>query len=155
MVAIAANRKKATKPASAAAQLPDDEAEAARYKPIDRALVRRLLSLLAPYKWQYALGLSLGLVHVTLEMLSPRYMQEIIDRVTAYIAHPGTDTPALTVVSKLVRSIEHAIGLGQGAGEKAAVWGVILTVSIWAFTLACSVVLQRYTILVMTSAGEQ
>jgi len=88
MIAVA-SKKSATKPATgAAAQLPDDDAEEARYKPIDRALVRRLLSLLAPFKWQYALGLSLGLVHVTLEMLSPRYMQEIIDRVTAYVMRP-------------------------------------------------------------------
>src|SRR5947208_667780 len=76
MIAIASNKKKPTKPA--AAQLPDDEAEEARYKPIDRALVRRLLTLLAPFKLQYTLGLSLGLAHVALEMLSPRYMQEII-----------------------------------------------------------------------------
>ena len=155
MIATASNKKKATKPPAASSELPDDEAEEARYKPIDRALVGRLGKLLAPFKWQYALGLALGLAHVSLEMLSPRYMQEIIDRVAAYVAAPGTETPAVTVISKLVRSIENATGFGVGAGERAAVAGVVLTVALWAVTLACSVVLQRYTILVMTGAGEQ
>jgi ATP-binding cassette subfamily B protein len=154
MIAVASNKKQTTKPSAAATQLPDDEAEEARYKPIDRALVRRLLSLLAPYKWPYALGLSLGLVHVTLEMLSPRYMQEIIDRVTAYLSGHA-DRPATTVISRLVRGMENLTGLGLGTSANAAIIGVVLTVSIWAFTLGCSVILQRYTILVMTGAGEQ
>src|SRR3954471_8468254 len=131
MIAVA-SKKRAIKPTSAAAQLPDDEAEEARYKPIDRALVRRLLSLLAPFKWQYALGLSFGLVHVTLEMLSPRYMQEIIDRVSAYAANPTQERPARTVIAKLVRSMERGTGLGLGTGEKPAIVGVVLTVAIWA-----------------------
>jgi ATP-binding cassette subfamily B protein len=151
----AASKTKPAQPPAAATQLPDDDAEEARYKPIDRALVRRLGTLLAPFKWQYALGLALGLAHVTLEMLSPRYMQEIIDRVTAYVAAPAGEAPALTVVSKLVRSIERATGFGLGTGEKAAVAGVILTVAVWAFTLGVSVILQRYLILVMTGAGER
>src|SRR5262245_37972894 len=58
--------------------------EEERYKPIEWPLVRRLLGVLKPYKKQYAFGLALGLVHVTCDLASPKFMQHIIDYVTKF-----------------------------------------------------------------------
>ena len=49
------------------------------YKPIEWPLVRRLLSVLAPYKRQYLIGLALGLVHISCDMAGPKFMQHLID----------------------------------------------------------------------------
>ncbi len=156
MIAVAADNKKKPTKAPQPANVSDDEQEEARYKPIDAALVRRLLGVLAPYKWQYALALALGLAHVSLEMLSPRYMQEIIDRVAAYVADPASPALPSTVISRVVSAPLAWAGYagGQG-GERAAIAGVVATVLLWACTLGLSVILQRYTILVMTGAGER
>jgi ATP-binding cassette subfamily B protein len=108
----------------------DDELS---YKPIDWHIARRLLTWLAPHKGRYALGLVLGLVHLLLEMSSPRFMQHIIDYVTAYTArlHPVMST------------------------ENGAILHVVKVIGLWAAVFAASLILQRFTILMMTSAGEQ
>ena len=70
--------------AAAAIPLPpvegDDEP---RYKPIEWSLVRRMLAMLAPYRRQYALATGLGLVHLMLDMQSPKFIEHIADYVTA------------------------------------------------------------------------
>src|SRR5215213_5667556 len=58
--------------------------EEERYKPIEWPLVKRLLSTLAAFKKQYLIGLALGLVHVTCDMASPKFMQHVIDYVTNF-----------------------------------------------------------------------
>src|SRR6185437_5101354 len=60
------------------------EDEEQRYRPIDRTLLRRVLGLLAPYKRQYALGVSLGVAMTILDMLSPKFMQWLIDFGVSY-----------------------------------------------------------------------
>src|SRR3954466_2611591 len=72
---------KASQAASAAALGDDPEDE--RYRPIDLKLVRRMAQVLRPFARMYALGAAIGLVHVFLEMLSPRFTQEIIDHCPA------------------------------------------------------------------------
>jgi len=104
-----------------------------RYKPIDMKLVRRLLRLLAPFKWRYGLGVTLGTGMLLLEMLSPRFTQHLIDYATGFSA--GT-LPLMPTLS--------------GAG-----WHVAAVVGLWALVLSTAVILQRFTILVMTSAGER
>src|SRR6478609_3598968 len=87
MVALLSGRskKKAAKAGqgNGAAAL-DDEAEEERYRPIDLNLVGRMAQVLRPFWRMYALGAGIGLVHVFLEMLSPRFTQEIIDHCTAW-----------------------------------------------------------------------
>ena len=160
MIALLANRNKKKAPApetpAPKAGAGEDEPEEARYRPIDRVLIRRLLGVLAPYRWQYALGLGLGMAHVMLEMLSPRYMQEIINRVTAYAAREPA--PEATAVSRFIGWLLSLTPLGHAAGpmsEAAAIRMVVFVVLLWGLTLACSVVFQRFTILVMTGAGER
>jgi len=62
-------------------QIEDDEP---RYRPVDLKLLRRMLTWLRPYRRRYVLGISLGLVMVVLEMLSPLFMREIINLATGY-----------------------------------------------------------------------
>src|SRR5512145_2045664 len=54
----------------------DDEQ---RYKPIAWPLVRRMLRELAPFRRQYILGLSLGLLHVLADLAGPTFVKLIID----------------------------------------------------------------------------
>ncbi|HYO10891.1 MAG TPA: ABC transporter ATP-binding protein [Tepidisphaeraceae bacterium] len=103
-----------------------------QYKPIEWPLVRRLLTTLAPYKKQYALGLALGIVHVACDMASPKFMQHVIDYVTNFTS--GT--------------------IQVSGGARGAVWHITFVIMLWAGVSVVSFVLQRATIIVMTRAGE-
>ena len=131
---------------SAAERLAAEEREE-RYKPLDRALVRRLLGLLAPYKGRYALGIGLGTGMVLLEMQSPRFIGAIITTVEKFsVATAETGGPARTAFTTL----------GPATAEQAAAaWRVASIVGLWALALLGAVALQRAAILVMTAAGER
>lgn len=116
------------KPANIAGEMGEEE----RYKPIEWKLIRRLLSVLAPYKKQYVIGLILGLIHVSCDMTGPLFMKHVINFVTAYV---NKSLPA-TVTSNAV--IIHIT------------WIILL----WAVVAVASFILQRATILIMTRAGE-
>ena len=107
------------------------EADEPQYRPIDWPLIRRLLTFLAPYRWRYTLGISLGLIMVLLEMQGPRFIEAIINTSTGYVA--GT--------SDLSRS--------------QAIWRVVQLVGLWAVLLVIALILQRTTILIMVNAGER
>jgi ATP-binding cassette subfamily B protein len=96
-------------------------------------MIRRLVSLLAPYRRQYALGIALGLVMVALEMQGPRFIGAIINWSTGFVG--GTLTP----MPSESEAIRHVIGI----------------VGLWAGVLAVALVLQRLTILIMVDAGER
>ena len=93
--------------------------------------MRRLLARLAPHKRRYAWGISLGLVMVVLEMLSPLFVRAIIDTATA-----GSAASASTSL-------------------RSAAWRVAGIVGLWALVWAAALLLQRATILIMTAAGER
>ena len=155
-------RKKPTATAAAALAvappLSQEDEEEAKYRPIDLALGRRMLGLLAPYKWQYALGLSLGLAMIALELQSPKFMEALVNHVTAYVADTGT-TATVTNSSYVGRFIgwivSHTRYGNPLASPSSATATIVITVAFWAFVLACAVTLQRFTILVMTGAGER
>ena len=136
MIAWSQNSKKRSARAKlAAAQTPiSDEDEEQRYRPIDRVLLRRTLGLLAPFKRGYMIGLTLGIGQTILEMLSPKFTQWIINYGDGFLK--GTLSPLPPT-------------------QAAAIHHVIFLVSIWALVTVCAIVLQRFTILVMTGAGEQ
>ncbi|MDB5295025.1 MAG: transporter related protein [Phycisphaerales bacterium] len=142
----------------------DDEGEEARYKPLDAKLVRRMLGLLAPYKWQYVGGLSLGLATTVLELQSPRFTQAIIDHCSAWLARPGAGAgtaagdPAagLSWLARWGAALAEAIGFGPPlSSARAAVAGLVVLVALWALVTVATVVLQRFNILVTTGAGER
>jgi ATP-binding cassette subfamily B protein len=123
-------KKAATKP-PAVSYSPTEEDEELRYKPIDRKLLARTLGLLAPYKARYALGISLGVAMTVAEMMSPKFTQWIINY-------------GITFASGSVN-----------ATQRAAVRHIVTLVALWAGVLTAAVILQRFTILVMTGAGER
>ena len=110
------------------ASLQSDDEEV-HYKPIEWPLVKRLIQLLYPFRRQYAYGLSLGVLMVVLEMMSPQYMRHIINYVTDYRA-------------------------AGGGHDRVAITHVGLVVLGWGATLGVALIVQRYNILFMTRAGE-
>ena len=109
------------------------EDEEQRYRPIDRTLLRRVLGLLAPYKRQYALGVSLGVAMTILDMLSPKFMQWLIDFGVSYQKSALVPQPS----------------------EGGAIRHVLFLIGMWAIAILGAIVLQRFTIIVMTAAGER
>src|SRR5215213_9462320 len=103
----------------------DDEP---RYKPIEWSLVRRMLGMLRPHRRLYATAISFGLVHMLLDMQSPRFIEHIANYVTNFRA--------------------------LGVTESAAVWHIVAVIGLWTSVFATSVVMQRLTILLMTRGGE-
>src|ERR1700733_4817782 len=105
-------RKRGLNRAAALTTVIDADEEEQRYKPIDLALVRRMLGLLAPYRWQYALGVTLGAAQVTLEMQSPKFTQAIIDHCSAWLAHlgraPGAAAAAAPPTTWIIRAVSAA-----------------------------------------------
>src|SRR5438270_12119814 len=99
-------RKEGTKPAAPEVQVEDDEQ---RYKPIEWPLVKQVVKNLLPHKGLYGAGLLLGVVMLILDMQSPRFMQHVIDHVSAF----ATETP-------------------PGMNERAACWREVWVVLIWA-----------------------
>ena len=85
---IASIRQKFRKPPpqlpDIAPRIKDEDEDDEAYKPIDWAIVRRLLTWLKPFRKQYTLGISVGLVHLLLEMSSPLFMGWLIAYVTSY-----------------------------------------------------------------------
>ena len=122
-------KKDGTKAAAPEVQVEDDEQ---RYKPIEWPLVKRVVKNLLPHKGLYGAGLLLGVVMLILDMQSPRFMQHVIDHVSAF-----------------------ATGRLPGIAERAACWRVVWIVLIWACVAAVARVLERYVILIMTLAGER
>src|SRR5258706_4926356 len=122
---------KASRTAAAAQQLEHlrSDDEEIHYKPIEWPLVKRLIGLLYPFRKQYAWGLSLGVIVVVVEMMSPLFMRHIINCVTDYRA-------------------------AGGGHDGAAIRHVIIVVLGWAGALGAALIIQRYNILIMTRAGE-
>jgi ABC-type multidrug transport system fused ATPase/permease subunit len=127
------SRKKATRPPAGPIRAGDDEEEI-NYRPIDRKLLGRTLSLLAPYKKLYALGLALGTTQTVLDMLSPKFTQWIIDYGDRYVRAAQAGAIAIS--------------------RSTASWHIVKLVGMWGLVLAAAIILQRFTILVMTGAGE-
>ncbi len=135
MPSIGKKRAARAAAAAAAAALPlGDDVEEQNYRPIDRALLRRTLGFLAPWKKGYLIGLALGTSQTVLEMLSPKFTQWIINYGDAY--RKGILSAAPTTPSAAIRHV---------------VW----LIAMWGLVMAGAIVLQRLTILVMTGAGEQ
>ncbi|MBP7933246.1 MAG: ABC transporter ATP-binding protein [Phycisphaerae bacterium] len=104
-----------------------------RYRPIDRQMISRLLSCMKPYRRHYVKGITLGMVMILLEMQSPRFIGAIINWTTNYAN--GQLNPMPT--------------------EAAAIRHLGAIVLLWAAVLAVAMLLHRWTILIMTHAGEK
>jgi ATP-binding cassette subfamily B protein len=134
MSSIAAifRRKPPAKPANDSPDVePDDEL---RYGKIDLALIRRMSKSLIPFKRLYIIGCTLGLIHISMEMIGPKLMQWLIN---------------FTLAQAKIRATLTAVQIHHNQLH------AVMIVGIWAVVLGISIVFQRYTILVMASAGER
>jgi len=102
-----------------------------KYRPIQWPLVRRLMGSLAPFKKLYLVAISLGLCQVLLDMQSPEFLQRIIDYGALYAQKA---LPGVTM--------------------NAASWHIVHIIAAWTAVFIGSVIFQRFTILLMTRAGE-
>ena len=124
-------RRKPTVAAAPPAPLPPlDTDDEPRYKPIEWGLVKRMIGMLGAHRATYAAAIGVGLVHMLLDMQSPRFIEHITNYVTAFQGGRLAVTPSQAVTY------------------------VLLVMAVWAGVFAASVVLQRLTILWMTRAGE-
>src|SRR5580658_6568373 len=134
-MSLSASQTRSSKPSAIsaavarAAQIESEDED--RYRPIQWPLVKRLLVSLAPFKWLYIGGTGLGLCQVLLDMLSPLFIERIINY-----------------------GIEFAAGQHPGISTAAASWHIVRIIATWTLVFIASVVLQRFTILLMTRAGE-
>ncbi len=127
-------RRRPARPPEPAPHLPAwEEEDEPRYRPIDWKLIRRLFSYLAPYKRRYALGISLGVIMVILELQSPQFMRWIVNWTTGYAAGTLEGMPT----------------------QSQAIWHLAGIVGIWAAVLTTALLLHRATILIMVDAGER
>ena len=110
MLNLFRSRAKASRDAQLASIQSDDEE--VHYKPIEWPLVKRLIKLLYPFRVQYAMGLSLGVVMVVLEMMSPQYMKHIIDYVQRYRDRGGSERAAIAHVGWVVLGWEQRSAWG-------------------------------------------
>ncbi len=118
-----------TQPPVPVAQVESEDED--RYRPIQWPLVRRLMGSLAPFKKLYLVAISLGLCQVLLDMQSPEFLQRIIDYGALYAQKA---LPGVTM--------------------NAASWHIVHIIAAWTAVFIGSVILQRFTILLMTRAGE-
>jgi ATP-binding cassette subfamily B protein len=121
-------RRRATPPAPQNAPVESDEEP--RYRPITLDLLGKLLRSLKPYRWQYAAGISVGLVHILLEMQSPQFIAAIVNLITRFA------------------------GGESGLTQNQAVVRLAGIVGLWAAVILASIILQRFTIIIMCRAGE-
>jgi ATP-binding cassette subfamily B protein len=126
----------------------DDET---RYKPIEWSLIRRLFSLLAPYKRRYVLGISLGALMVILEMLGPLFIGHLVDYTTAVAA----DIDQVLDKNLFATLVNFILGRNVRPGESEAIAHVVGMVLLWAGALGAALIIHRATILIMTDAGER
>ncbi len=122
-------RSSQAQPAVPVAQVESEDED--KYRPIQWPLVRRLMGSLAPFKKLYLVAISLGLCQVLLDMQSPEFLQRIIDYGTLYAQKT---MPGVTM--------------------NAASWHIVHIIAKWTAVFIGSVILQRFTILLMTRAGR-
>jgi ATP-binding cassette, subfamily B, bacterial len=118
------------------------------YKPLDWKLVRRQFKWLLPYKKYYALGCTVGLVHIFSEMLGPKFTQYLID----YVVSIFKSTPVTSPWFLTYADISH---WPQSPGQTGQIEHLVGVTAIWLLVTIISMVMLRWTILLMTWAGEK
>ncbi|MGN6505228.1 MAG: ABC transporter ATP-binding protein [Tepidisphaeraceae bacterium] len=136
------------KPAPQAAVESDDET---MIRPIEWSLLRKLLRGLAPYKWQYALGITICWVQVAMDMLGPQFVGAIVDFVGDYLGarqHGGT-----LFIERVLHRIS-GIYSAAGLNSNQAVKYLLIIIGLWAASVVVSLITQRVVILIVSRAGE-
>jgi ATP-binding cassette, subfamily B, bacterial len=140
------------KPTRPAVSNPEESEEETRYRPIEWSMIRKLLVALKPFKWQYVLGISIAWAHVMLDLLGPQFVGTIVNFVGDYIGDAARGQSS-GLIEWLFKSFTGNV-IPASLSPQTAVMYLLLIVAMWGVTVAASVILQRWTILIMTRAGE-
>ncbi len=128
---------------------PEHEAD---YKPLDWKVIRGILEWMRPYWRLYAWTTVVGFLVNFLEMITPRYMQQLIDTDI-----PGKAANLQASLAAAVLGYVHAPWgheLQQLSGHSLAYLNIALTIALWAVTMLLSLLLQRYGIATTCRIGE-
>lgn len=137
-------------PPKAASGMDDLEAD---YKPLDFIVVRGVLRWMSPFKKQYAVTTLIGLCVTLLELLTPRYMEQLID----------VDIPGKTwnIFGSMLLGAAGAFSpswkqqlLHLNQTDRACV-NIVLTILVWAVTMGIALLLQRMAIWHTTLIGQK
>jgi ATP-binding cassette subfamily B protein len=123
-------------PSPASGRNPNAPDEEEPYKELEWPLVKRILALMAPYRWPYALALVLNIVFTILDMLGPMFIRQLIDHDI-----PGEVHPLLRLV-----------GLTPA---HPAYWAIGLTIGAWGLTVLVAVLIMRFNLEFNRRIGER
>jgi ATP-binding cassette subfamily B protein len=123
------------------------------YKPIDRKVLRGVLAWMRPYRSAYILTTVVGTAVNVLEMITPRYMQQLVD-----VDIPGKHQNIFTA-----HIIDMIAWFNAGAADSLAHLGrrdlayfnIGSTIAVWALTMAAALLLQRFGIYYTTLIGQK
>ncbi|MFT3785354.1 MAG: ABC transporter ATP-binding protein [Tepidisphaeraceae bacterium] len=125
--------------------------EEQRYRPIEWWMVRRVLSGLRPYRRLYALGVLFAAIHVSLDMTGPQFIGSIYNLCSEFVTGAVQHGKG-TLIERMVEHYTGPIDATTPASHGVKVLAIVVLA--WSIVTAISIVLQRYTILFMTRAGE-
>ncbi len=123
------------------------------YKPLDFKVVRGVLGWMRPFKRQYILATTIGLAVTLLEILTPRYMEQLID-VDIPGRHWNLFGRALLWTTGRLEPAWQSHLLHVNRVDRAYI-NIILTIVIWAITMGAALALQRIAIWYTTLTGQK
>ena len=125
--------------------------EESNVRPIEWALIKKMLRALTPYKQQYALGISLAYVQVLADMTGPAFVGTIVNFIGDYVGQNKSHDA--TWLDRLIHAITGPF-LPSQLSQSKAITLLAALVAAWALTIIVSVFMQRIVILITTRAGE-
>ena len=136
------------KPVPQAAVESDDET---MIRPIEWPLLRKMLQGLAPYKKQYALGICICWIQISMDMLGPQFVGSIVDFVGDFLS--GRHTEGKLLVERVLHRIT---GMYDAAAVNThqAVMYLMAIIGLWSAAIIISLITQRFVILIVARAGE-
>jgi ATP-binding cassette, subfamily B, bacterial len=126
--------------------------EEAKYRPIEWPMIRSLLGALKPYRWQYAVGIAVCWLHVMIDLLGPQFVGTIVNFVGDYAGDAQRGQTA-GLIEWLYRALAGATPT-RDLSQAQAIWHLIGIIAFWFSTIVVSCLLQRWTILLTSRAGE-
>jgi ATP-binding cassette subfamily B protein len=123
------------------------------YKPIDHKVLRGVLRWMRPYRNAYILTTVVGTLVNLLEMITPRYMQQLVD-MDIPGKHPNIFTYYMFHVLAWIH-LSGAAGLNRLNHTELAYINISTTILAWAVTMAAALLLQRFGIYYTTLIGQK
>ena len=122
-------------------------------KPIERKVLRGVLGWMRPYRNAYILTTVVGTMVNLLEMITPRYMQQLVDTDIPG-KHPNIFTSF--IINMITEVNVGAAGTLAHLGRRElAYWNITSTIAAWALTMTLALLLQRFGIYYTTLIGQK